>query len=568
MPGPTPCTRCGAPLPETDGPRVCALCGQFHAPAGAGPRFGARAAPGGGAPGGSAPAGSAPPPRPDGRPDRAQMSPRARARGTGAVGCVILLAIGVPIAVVIGALVLAVVGSDDRGDDGAVGGADLAPTTGDLLVLPGDLGDDPTVVTMATPIGGDGGRVVALVELEDGPVWEASIVPDDVYSAQFAATDDVVVASLGRAVVGLDRATGDVLWEGEASDEVHPFCVECFALVDGTLVVTGNDGEVTAFDPASGEVRWEHRFTSPGGRAVPVGDAVLLVDDAPEGHAPSVALGMVLVRPSDGSELSRFTPGCPDEGFSGVEYTVSATPRLPIVPVPGTDDVVLVYGSISSCVQRWDVTTGEQRWSRFIPDADLAVHDFEDRAWAVSDTELVLAAQEGWLVVGLAEGGAHVVPAAADTMPSATVALAGDRFVAAVSTVRGTPEWSLVAHDLRTGDPLWDRSIGADHEAAVVGPESSSEYVYDSTLFAVLPAGDDLRLLTIGPPGPRFAVAEVDPDSGEGGIVGVAPLRTDNPTSVGARIDTVRDGRALIDVDGVLQVLDLATGEVGAAWGR
>ena len=61
---------------------------------------------------------------------------------------------------------------------------------------------------------------------------------------------------------------------------------------------------------------------------------------------------------------------------------------------------------------------------------------------------------------------------------------------------------------------------------------------------------------------------ELDPDTGEGEIAGVAPVRTDAPSSVGARIDVVRDGMALVDADGVLQVLDLATGEVGAAWGR
>jgi hypothetical protein len=170
--------------------------------------------------------------------------------------------------------------------------------------------------------------------------------------------------------------------------------------------------------------------------------------------------------------------------------------------------------------------------------------------------------------VGLAEGGARAVPAPADTTPSATVALAGDRFVAAVSSNRGSPEWSLVAHDLRSGEPLWDRLLGPDHAPAIVGPQSTSAYVYDSTLFALLPVGDELRLLTVGPPGPRFEVSEVDPASGEGEVVGVAPLRTDTPTSAGARIDTVRDGLALVDVDGVLHVLDLATGAVGTTWGR
>jgi len=462
------------------------------------------------------------------------------------------------------AVVLAVRSGSDDGPDTAVGTDELAPSTGDLLVLPGDLGADPEVVTMATPIGGSG-RVVALVALEDGPVWTAPVVPDDVYSAQFAATDDVVLASLGREVVGLDRATGDVLWEGEASDEVHPFCVECFGLVDGTLVVLGADGEVTAFAPDSGEVLWTHRFTSVSGRAVPVGGAVLLVDDGPEDDR-AAALTMTLVRPSDGTELSRSTPGCPDEVFP--EHSISSTPRSPIIPVPGTQDVILVYGWSSSCVQRWDASTGEQVWSRFVADARLDAFDFEDRAWAVSDTEAVIAAREGWLVVGLAEGGTRTVPAPADTAPSPTVALDGDLFVAAVSSTRGTPEWSLVAHDLRTGDPLWDRSLGPDHEPAVVGARSTTAYVSDSTLFALLTVGDGLRLLTIGPPGPRFEVSEVDPASGEGEIVGVAPVRGDSSPSPGARIDTVRDGRAVIEVDGVLHVLDLGTGAVGTTWGR
>ncbi len=491
------------------------------------------------------------------------MSPRARSNATGIVGCFVVLTVVVPLVIVIAVVISALGGSDDASDDA---GGDLAPSSGDLFVLPGDLGADPAGVVMATPIG-ESRRVVALVGLEDGPVWQAPVVPDDVYSGQFAATDDVVLASLGREVIGLDRATGAVLWEGEASDEVHPFCAECFTLVDDTLVVLGADGEVTAFAPDSGEVLWSYRFASVSGRAVPMGDAVLLVDDGPEDDR-SVALTMTLVRPSDGEELSRFSPGCLDESITGAEYSISSTPRSPIIPVPGTQDVILVYGWSSSCVQRWDVTTGEPRWSRFVADDHLDAFDFEDRAWAVDETQLVLSTRAGWLVVGLAEGGTRYVPAPADTTPSATVALDGDHFVAAVSSTRGTPEWSLVAHDLRTGDPIWDRLLGPDAEPAVVGAGSSSAYVYDSALFALLPVGEDLRLLTIGPPGPRFEVSEIDPASGEGEIVGVAPIRTDSPTSVGARIDTVRDDKALVDVDGVLHVLDLATGEVGTTWGR
>jgi outer membrane protein assembly factor BamB len=567
VPGPTPCTRCGAPLPETDGPRVCALCGQFHEPARTGPRprFGTGAAPGPdlGQPEGAAP--KVPRPKP------ARMSPRAarakEARTAGAVGCVIFLTVAVPLIAVAVALFLAgrdSTGGTDLSIDGVVG-TDLSPSTGDLLVLPGALDDDPEVVTMATPIGGDG-RVVALVELDDGVVWQAEVVPDDVYSAQFVATDDVVLASLGRDVVGLDRATGDVLWEAEASDQVHPFCSDCFALVDDTLVVLGGDGEVTALDPDTGDVRWEHRFASASGKVVPLEDTVLLVDDPPDDDV-AAALTMIQVRPSDGSELSRFAPGCIDDTVPGATHSVSATPRLPVVPVPGSDDIVIAYGTFPSCVQRWTVTTGERQWSR-TTEARLDWYDADDQAWALGPTDVVFAGYGGWLVVSLSEGGVLEVPAPADSRADPAVTVAGGLFVGTVSSTRGTTEWSLVAHDLGSGDEQWTRELGPEQTPAVVGPESWTESVYDGAIFAVLPVGDELRLLTIGPPGPRFEVGEIDPDTGAGEIVGVAPVRTDSPTSVSARIDTVRDGLALVDAGGVFHVVDLSTGEVAAAWGR
>ncbi|HEX7131951.1 MAG TPA: PQQ-binding-like beta-propeller repeat protein [Iamia sp.] len=553
MPGPTPCTRCGAPLPETDGARVCALCGQFHEPARSGPRprFGSGAAPG--------------PDRgqPD-RPKRARSSPRAReTRIAAVVGGVIFLTVAVPLIAVFLA-VRSGSGGVDQSIDGVVG-TDLSPSSGDLLVLPGALDDDPEVVTMATPIGGSG-RVVALVGLDEGVVWQAEVVPGDVYSAQFAATDDVVLASLGREVVGLDRATGDVLWEAEASDQVHPFCADCFALLDDTLVVLGSDGEVTAFDPGTGDVRWAHRFASVSGRVVPLEDTVLLVDDAPDGDV-AAALSMIQVRPSDGSELSRFAPGCLDDTVPGATHSVSATPRLPVIPVPGTDDIVVAYGTFPSCVQRWTVTTGEQQWSR-TTESRLDWYDGDDRAWALGPTDVVFAGYEGWLVVSLSEGGVREVPAPADSLADPAVTVSGDLFVGTVSSTRGTQEWSLVAHDLGSGDERWTRALGPEQTPAVVGAESSAESVYDGAIFAVLPVSEELRLLTIGPPGPRFEVGAIDPETGDGEIVGVAPVRTDSPTSVSARIDTVRDGLALVDAGGVLQVVDLSTGEVDAAWGR
>jgi outer membrane protein assembly factor BamB len=535
---------------------VCAACGQFHDAdrPGSRPRFGAGAAPGFSPP----PGGTAPP------------SPSAGIRtrsGDRPGGCIVLLLIVVlPIVVAIAAVGLAIRSGSDDASDAAVGATDLSPNSGDLLVLPGDLGADPSVVTLATRIGGDSERVVALVDLEDGPVWEAAVVPDDVYSAQLVATDDLVIAALGRHVVALDRADGSVAWEAEATDEVDPSCTDCLLVLDGTLVVLARDGEVVALDLASGEEIWAHVFTSVIGRMVPVGDAVLLVDDPPL-DTPGAALSMVLVRPSDGEELSRFAPGCPDEVHRGAEYSISTSPSAPIIPIPDTDDVVLVYGSTSSCVQRWTVTSGEQRWSRTV-EARLDWFDFEDRPWALGSTEVVLAGYEDWLVVGLAEGGIEVVPAPEGNLNDPRVAIVGDVFVGATSTTRGTAEWTLVAHDLRGGEERWARDLGPDAVPLVVAARSSSQTVVDLTGFALTTDGDALRLLTAGPPGPRFEVESIDPATGEGEVVGVAPVRTDSPMSVGVRLDTIRGDDVLVDADGVFHVIDLTTGAITVAWGR
>jgi hypothetical protein len=94
-------------------------------------------------------------------------------------------------------------------------------------------------------------------------------------------------------------------------------------------------------------------------------------------------------------------------------------------------------------------------------------------------------------------------------------------------------------------------SGGVPPRATPVAPARSTRTSgCDATIFALL-AGED-----------RLG------DTGEGAVTGVSSIRTDSPTSLSVRIDTVRDGLALVDAGGVLQVVDLATGEVGVAWGR
>jgi len=581
MTGRSTCSQCAAPLPaaDADGNQVCATCGRFHhgeldgpaapppppGPPPAPPGAGSGAGPFGGGPFG------APPPTGTGTRQGndatvagpafgaggPKPTPRRSRTGNG-VGCIVVLVILVAL---VGPLVAGVViylRTDGSGDSSSDSSSDLSPSSGDLLVLSGEQG--PLRAVILASVVGSSDRVVALTTLDGEVAWQAAVVPGDVYSAQFEVTDDLVLASLGHLIVALDRDTGAERWRIEAPDEVRSDCDECFALVgdDGLLAVSVDaQASVVALD--TGALRWAERLTSPSGTARAFDGNVLVTDEA---DAPPAQIAVALLDGSTGDELVRFAPTCPDPAFPD-QPDIVLTPYLstPITRIPGTDDVVLAFGSGRICAQRWDVPTGQVQWSRTADEVGIS----SDAPGAVSATELVLPGSEQQLVrIGLSEGSISTIALPPDTQPSGPLAVVGSRLVAALQTTRGTPTWVLTAFDLRSGAEQWSRPLSRDLEPfALDSPFSSVSISEGTSAFVTVVDGDRLALVTVTAAGRRVTTERIDPATGDGEVVGTAAFRTSyESTSHQVRIDDVAPDRVVLTADSVIQVLDLTTGSI------
>ncbi len=321
MPGRPTCTRCAAtlPAPDLDGNQVCISCGLFHTtdpaagepppppvpplppvppvppvpppppPGPAGP-FGAGAVGGAsfGATGatsfGTPPPGAAPGGPFSAGPQQVAAPPIRKKRG--GIGC--LLVVMVLLLVGIGGAIAGVAWLVDAVDEAGTVGPDgnrFRPLGGEVAVLRDDDGEPEEVVALAS-VYGTGDRTVVLAEPDDEGgevIWDAPLVPDDVYSARFVATDDVVVAGLGRKVLGLDRATGETTWQSDLPDVLSPSCTDCLTLVGDHVVAFTADAQVTVLDPADGSAPWSRRLESASGWVKPFGDRLLVVDEPADG---------------------------------------------------------------------------------------------------------------------------------------------------------------------------------------------------------------------------------------------------------------------------------------------
>lgn len=588
MPGRSICTRCGAtlPAPDLDGNQVCISCGLFHTtdpaaadaplppeppappippvppvpppPPGASGPFGASA---GGASfghsGGPSSGTTAAPPGGafSAGPQKVAAPPVGKKRG--GIGC-LLVAMVVVLVGVVGAIagVAWLVDAVDEAGTTGPGGSRFRPLGGEVTVLRGDDGTPEQVAALAS-VYGSGDRTVVLAEPDDEGgevIWDAQLVPDDVYSARFVATDDLVVAGLGRRVLGLDRATGETRWQAEVSDVLSPACSDCLTLVDGHVVVFSADAQVTVIDPADGSALWSRRLESASGWVKPFGDQLLVIDQ-PEGGATTVTLTEV----ADGAEGATHTPSCPDPRLP--ERTIEASPGSMVLErVPGTDDLVAQFSFGRACTTRWEATTGTLRWNRAIEEAVDT-----DAEAAITATDMVTSTSQGLIHASLAEGTVTVVAAPADSYLDGPVWLRGTTALAVATTTRGTPRALVVAIDLRSREQMWTLDLPQGAEPLVEGDTFGTTLFPGGAAFLVVPTDDALRLVTIEGGG-RLTVSDVDPATGRTEIVGTDAVPGVSDSSTTIYLDSVGADDVAITVDASTHVVDLTTGTIAASW--
>ncbi len=569
MVGPTVC-RCGASLPSPDlvGLATCPSCGRVTrvadpAELAADPQpttdEGDREGAGWPTPPVAAPVPTgtgwaAPPPIPGAPtpppPASSSASPPSNVgRTAGKVGCALVPLI---IGVVVVAVIVSAVRSCDVSTPGDVFGIDgidtLITLSGTATVLDaGPEGIDLVATTQTSDTGGVDRRLSRVRFGPDGPteVWRSQELSDSVSDVEVAQVGDVLFAAYGDRLLALDEATGETRWATTLRDQVTVNCDDCFAAVGDHLVVRTTDAYVTAYGTASAEPRWSNRLRSPSGSIATPGPHLLVVDDPED---PSATTPVVTLDPATGKRIAALAPTC-TRGEDG-SWDVELSPGDPVHAVPGSDDVVAVFGFGDSCVVRWNPADGAVRWTSRLNGAST----IDDDSVVVGPKDIAMGVGTALVTVDLATGAAKLLEVPADTQ-AVPDRIVGRTLVADTTSTRGTPRGGLAAWDLRTGERRWaNRDLGT---ATAASRNGFSDALFDgSPRFVVVPEGaDGLAVVVFDGTQGTFTSRTVDLATGDlGAPVKRAYLR-EYEGIASLDVEAITDDQLVVSIDNLLQVL-------------
>ncbi|HEX7132893.1 MAG TPA: PQQ-binding-like beta-propeller repeat protein [Iamia sp.] len=477
------------------------------------------------------------------------------------------LAIGTVLVLVLVLVVVLVTRSDERqATEQAAEEVHFQSPSG-LAVVPGEDGSDrPEIVGLITTTGDDGTDVDIVRAAIDGSItWRNGTIVDDIGTDAEVVTvvEDMVLVIVDDELVALDLGTGSEEWR-RPFDVARETCAGCISMVGSTLVAISRRGAVWGLNPSTGEEIWSRH---PAGAAqvyvapVVAGDAVVVAEEADDG------IDLVILDAATGDERDRFQPRCTptaetrEEGV-GLGVTVEA--------VPDSTDVVVAFGHEATCAQRWTTERPAPTWQTVVDEVGYYGGTLES---VVDDAHLAVAGQDGFVVAfDIATGAATTLADPGGGVSVAPAALSGDVVVAVTSTEDGG--WTgLLTGDLDEGEAVgprlaFDPGVGFVRADEVAGRVGATED-HDVEILATTPGGIVLVTLPATGPGPRtLPISSIDPDTGER-VEGPTAMLEQDPDAVTNGLDwfhTVVDGRAVVTVGGLPQLVDLETGEVVASW--
>jgi len=325
---------------------------------------------------------------------------------------------------------------------------------------------------------------LSVTSAEDGNrqvQWETEVGTSDNSLAHNATFDrSHVYVSAGIRLLALARETGDVLWETTLSDLVETGCQDCIQVVDGRLVVLSTDQELHGLDTSTGELIWQVRLnddaalsSSSGLAGFSVVGGQILVADGIESDSPTREARFY--NPIDGTVTRRLRPACsdPDEFFRDEELGRSD----PILVGPAGERITFFIESIlfASCVQSWDVASGELLWETRLPDETLLNLDVPPGLLnSLSGPFFVMGADSLYLPlfssastnssafrIDLESGRLEPLKVVDDydVMP---LAEQGDVLVVRAKRTRGSDRTELWGLDSSTGERQWEHELQAE----------------------------------------------------------------------------------------------------------
>jgi len=225
---------------------------------------------------------------------------------------------------------------------------------------------------------------------------------------KFAFDGERVYSNDKTHLSAIDRKTGQTRWQSTLSDEISASCNDCLQPLgegeDALLIAMSNDDNLQAFDARTGKRLWNRMLSNVLPRFWVWGDKIVVLDRHDD--APRLPM-QVTVLSREGEPQQQFDLRCAPPKSSRSVLGDDVANAGDAVLFDGAAGVFYTwFGTFNSCLQKYDLSTGEQVWSDHL---EIDPPRGREAVFLLEGDKLFIGGSEVMLAVNTASGKAQAL---------------------------------------------------------------------------------------------------------------------------------------------------------------
>ncbi len=377
--------------------------------------------------------------------------------------------------------------------------------------------------------------------------WKSNALPDDVYTVPMAADAENVYAVENKRLIAIRRSDGAEVWQATISDTVTS-CDDCIMPFGTTVVVRAGDGVLQGFTKTDGKQAWRKELESVSTEAAAVADGIVI------GTGSSSDGSLVILNPADGTDKAVLDAYCSDGRSTS---RASSNDKIQLAP----DDTTFVvgFGTIPSCLQRWDAATGGLIWTQTLP-SGTSFGTFNDSP-AIWGPSLIAIPSGSDLMIVDRNTGAQVQLLKGDQEQLTPIGFTGESLVAIVEDQRGTRDFSVRGISTVSWQTSWEQALDGTPTTNM----SSATVTSSETAVAVELVGTNVRLISFDGEQQDLVVSSVDTTTGA--ATGATTIDLTFTSTIGEFEELGWRGEtAVLIIDSHVVAVDTASATITSTW--
>lgn len=268
-------------------------------------------------------------------------------------------------------------------------------------------------------------------------LWQSQSLSEEYYKTIIPGNSLIYLGDQSR-LLAFSRDDGTLVWQASLADVL---CQDCLNVFGDHLVALTEGGVLQGFDAQTGALVWSKRLTGTPDRLLDIAGQPAVLDPIEDD-----IMALHILNANDGDVVQQFAPLCQHSIFEEDLDLYS-----PVIFTPGDGALYLFFGNLATCVQRWDINTGEMTWATVI---DETVH------WHSADPLLAsgaiyLGQEHGKIMAINAQDGRPNTLTGEPDYDLTPLARQDDTLIVRATRTRGSERDELWGLDAESGERRW-----------------------------------------------------------------------------------------------------------------